>query len=70
MREAVLGKLMQDLNRLQGAQAISADQIRKLETEKIALEMDKEVLKGEKEELRKQLLIAGKWEIRGANISD
>lgn len=70
MRGPVMGKLRQDLNRLQNDQAIGADQIRKLEIEKIALEMDNEVLKREKEELQKQLVAAGKREIGGESVSD
>lgn len=70
MRGAVNGKLRQDVNRLQNAQTMNADQIRKLEREKIALEMDKEVLEKEKEELRRQVLAAGKQEIGGENMSE
>lgn len=38
-----MGKLKQDVNRLQAAQTSSAEQIRRLEIEKITLEMDKKV---------------------------
>lgn len=53
MRGAVMGKLMQDLNRSQNAHAMSADKIRKLEIEKKALEMDNEVLERDEGELKK-----------------
>lgn len=46
---AMVGKLRQDVNRLQNAQTMSVDQIIKLEIEKIALDMDKKVLEREKD---------------------
>lgn len=49
---------------------MSADQVRKLEVYKIALEMDKEVLEKEKEELQKQLVAAGKREMGGLSVTD
>lgn len=53
MQGAVMGKLMQDLNRSQNAHTMSADQLRKLEIEKKAMEMDNEVLEREEGELQK-----------------
>lgn len=44
MQAVVIGKLRNELNSAQHLQAASAEQIRKLEIDKIALEMDKDVL--------------------------
>lgn len=69
MRGAMNGKLRQDVNRLQSAQTVSTDQIRKLEIEKIALEIDNVVLEKEKEELQRQVLAADNQASMRTNVS-
>lgn len=44
MQAAVRDKLMNDRNNVRQICAIRAEELRKLEVEKVALEMDKEVL--------------------------
>lgn len=48
MQAAMIGKLRNKLNNAQHLQALFAEQIRRLEIDKIALEMDKDVLEKER----------------------
>lgn len=55
MQAAVKDKLRKDLNNARQICAIRAEEVRKLEVEKVALEMDKEVLIRENAELQQQV---------------
>lgn len=58
---ATIGKLRQDLSSSQHVQAMTAEQVRKLEVNKISLEMDKEVLEKKNVDLQKQLEAEREW---------
>lgn len=52
VQAAVREKMKNDLNNARQICAIRAEEVRKLEVEKVALEMDKEILGREKAELQ------------------
>lgn len=60
MQAAVRDKVRNDLNNEQQICAIRAEEVRKLEVEKVTLEMDKEVLGREKAELQQQVSVVSK----------